>query len=94
MNKRDAKKRAEAGTTSIGELRAMIAAARAGGGIPMSRVNPAIPLARALDIYEAALTGRDAAEKPAGLKSDPYRPRRMKPTRDSLIVTNILRDCG
>lgn len=93
MNKRKARATAEAGTTSIGELRAMIQAARGRGG--MSQVNPAFPLERVLDIYERAIAGRDAAEKPAGLARDPYsRVGRMKPTRDCLTVTNILRDCA
>lgn len=92
MNKRAAKSLAESGTITVGQLRALIDGARARGG--MSRVNPAIPLDRALDIYTGALAGRDAAEAPKGLVPDPYRHNRSKPSRDSLIVTNILRDCG
>lgn len=93
MNKRDAKNKAQSGTLSVGDLRAMIKRARERGDI-MSRVNPRVPMDRALDIYAAALASRDDAEVPAGLRPDPYRHGRAVPTRDSLIIQNILRDCA
>ena len=92
MNKRNARAAALENTMSIGALRAMIEAARGRGG--MSRVNPAIPLDRALDIYTAAIADRDPAERPAGMMPDPFRAGRMQPTRDALLIGNILRDCA
>jgi hypothetical protein len=93
MNKRDAKQKSCSGEITIGQLRAMIAKARGRGG--MSRLNPAIPFERAADIYENALAGRLDNEKPVGMRPDPYsRVGALKPTRDALIISNILRDCG
>jgi hypothetical protein len=93
MNKREAQRIARSGDISIGELRHFIKEARGRGG--MSRVNPTLALERVLDIYEAALAGREDAEKPVGMKLDVYSPSgRMKPSRDSLTICNILRDCA
>lgn len=93
MNKRDAKTKSQASEISIGELRSMISTARQRGG--MSRVNPAVSLEQACDIYERSLAGRDDAEIPAGMRVDPYSSRgAMKPSRDSLIIKNILWDCA
>jgi hypothetical protein len=90
-SKHNARERAEQGVLSIAELRAMIALARGRGG--QSRVNPTIPLEHALDIYEAALAGREDSEVPAVWRPDPYsKSDGMKPTKDVLIITNILRD--
>lgn len=91
MNKRDAKKLAEAGTLTVRELRDMIAAAR--GKREMSRVNRMIGHGLALNIYDAALAHRDPDEKMGGMRADPYSGR-LKPTRSSLTVRNILMDCA
>jgi hypothetical protein len=92
MNKAEAKRIAQSGQKSIGELRSIIKSKRGKGG--MSNVNPSIPLDRALDIYEAAIDGRPDDERPIGLREDIYRPGRMKPTGDALIIQNILRDAA
>lgn len=93
MNKREARKQAENNFRSIGELRQMIASARGRGG--MSRVNSCFTLEQVLDIYDKALKERDADEVPAGMVRDIYsKTGRMKPSRDSLKIANILRDCA
>jgi hypothetical protein len=93
MNRREAKARSQASEISIGDLRHLIANARGRGG--MSRVNPTFTLERACEIYSRALEGRDDAEVPKGLKPDVYSAKgRMVPTRDSLTIQNILRDCA
>ena len=93
MNKQAARKQALAGAVSIGELRAAINDAITSGR-RISRVNPQFTLIEACRIYTAALEGRDDAEVPAALRPDPYsRSGAMKPTRDVLLITNILRDC-
>ena len=93
MNKRAARAKALEGTISIGELRGMIMGAR--GQARMSNVNPAFPLEKVLDIYEAAIGGRTDAEVPKAWRTDPYsRSGRMKPTGDVLLITNILRDAS
>lgn len=91
MNKRDAKAKSLAGEISIGELRKMIADAKTRGG--MSKVNPQFTLAETCDIYEKALAGRDDSEVPKGVRYDAYC-RRDVPSRDSLKIANILRDCA
>lgn len=96
MNKTQAKKLAESGTITVGQLREYIAKARsvmtAGDA---SHVNPGIPLGRALEVYEAALATRPADAVMPGLVRDPYsRSGRMRPHGDSLITRNILRDCA
>lgn len=92
MNKVAARKRALEDKITIGELRSAISTSRSRGGF--STVNPAVMLDRALDIYEAALAGRDDAEVPAAWQTDPYSyTNRMKPSYDVLLITNILRDC-
>lgn len=91
MNKREAKVKSQAGELSIGELRAMISTAR--GQVRPSRVNPSFMVAQVCDILERALDGRPDDERPAGLRSDPYSAR-MKPSKDSLIIANILRECA
>jgi hypothetical protein len=45
------------------------------------------------DVYEKALEGRDDAEIPLGFYHDVYK-RRDVPSKDSLIIRNILRDCA
>lgn len=93
MNKQAARKRAQEGTLSIGDLRKMIAAVRENGGL--SKVNPVIPLSRAAEIYAAALSGRNDAEVPVVWQLDVYsRKGRMQATGDQLLITNILRDCA
>lgn len=93
MNKQAAKKLAESEKTSIGDLRVMIASAATRGG--MSRVNPAFSMDQVCEIYAGALAGRDDAEIPKAWRVDPYSAAgAMKPSRDVLIVTNILRDCA
>jgi hypothetical protein len=91
MNKKLAKEKSIAGEISVGELRKMIATARPRGG--MSRVNPQFTLEQTCDIFEKALTGRDDTEIPSGMRLDTYR-QQMVPSRDSLIIRNILRDCA
>ncbi len=49
-------------------------------------------LDRACEIYEAAIADRNDEEIPRAWRSDPYTGH-AKASRDSLIVTNILRDC-
>lgn len=93
MDKRKAKKLAETGTLSIGELRKIIAARS--GVVGMSRVNPGFTIKQVTDIFAAALAGRDDAETPIAWRSDPYRRSgAMKHTRDVLTITNILWECG
>lgn len=92
MNKREAKIRSREGKLSIGDLRKMIAEARLRGG--PSKVNPQFTLAETCNIFEAALADRDDAEIPVGMRGDPYRNGRTIPTRDSLTIYNILRDCA
>lgn len=92
MNKRKARAIALEGKTSVADLRQMIAGARNRNG--NSNVNPAFLLSDVLDIYDAALKGRDDAEVPVVWKTDIYSRRgAMKPTPDVLLITNILRDC-
>lgn len=91
MGKSEAKKRADAGGISIGELREMIAKAR--GKRVVCNLNPQLTHEQALDIFEKALEGRDAAEVPKTLTEDIYRPGRMRATRDHLTISNILRVC-
>ena len=93
MNKRKAQAMADAGGFSIRELRQAIADSR--GRQAVSTVNPAILYNDALDIYDRSLSQRLDDEVPVMWKPDPYsRSGRMQPTRDRLIVVNILRDCG
>lgn len=94
MNKNAAKLKAQSETLNIGDLRKMISDAKPKGG--MSKVNPAFPLERVCEIYEAALDGRADTEIPKAWKQDIYsrHPGAVKPSRDVLIVTNILRDCA
>jgi hypothetical protein len=58
----------------------------------MSSVNPSIPLAKTCEIFSACAQ-RPAEEVPKAWRVDVYSGRR-KPSKDFLIVTNILRDCG
>jgi hypothetical protein len=94
MNKQQAKAKMLEEQLSIGDLRRMIAEARTKGG--MSKVNPAFSIDEVCDIYESALEGRDAAEVPKAWRPDVYsrHANAVKPSRDSLQVTNILRDCA
>lgn len=93
MNKRAAQELSRSGTLSIGELRKKITDAR--GKRSFSVVNPAIPHEQVLSIYESALEGRDDSEVPAGMRPDIYsNVGAMKPTKDALIIQNILRDCA
>ncbi len=91
MNKDEAKALAVAGTLSIGILRQFIDAARSRGGI--SKVNPQFTLDQICEVYKNALEGRNDDEIPAGMRYDVYR-RRGVPSKDSLIIRNILRDCA
>ena len=91
MNKRDAKAESISGTISIGQLRGFIKSALSRGG--MSKVNPQLTLAQSCEIYKTALQDRADDETPNGIKYDVYR-RRDVPTKDSLIICNILRDCA
>ena len=89
MNKVKAKQMAQSNAMTIRELRDLIEAARIDG---MSRVNPTIPMAMAVDIYRRALGDRADDEVPQGLRFDVYK-RRDVPSKDFLIIANILRDC-
>ena len=92
MKRSEAKVGATRGVVSFGELRNLIRSSRGRGG--MSRVNPAFTLEQVLDIYERAIANRPDGEVPPGFRDDYRRPGRMRRTRDSLIVQNILRDCA
>lgn len=89
MNKTKARAEAAENKRSIGDLRALIADTRANG---FSAVNPAIPKAKVLEIYAAALEGRPDDEVPSGTRVDVYTGR-TRPSRDALLIANILRDC-
>lgn len=91
MNKREAGLMSKSGEITIAELRRMIAIGRERGG--MSRVNPQFTMEQVCDIYERSLAGREASEAPPGLKQDVFT-LKMKASRDSLIIRNILRDCA
>jgi hypothetical protein len=91
MNKQLAKAQSIAGKLTVGELRALIAKGRQRGGV--SRVNAAIPMDVICGIYEGALAGREDSEAPKGTTYDVYR-RCDRPSKDSLTICNILRDCA
>jgi hypothetical protein len=90
MDKYKAAALSKANKFSLGDLRQMIANARTRGG--MSRVNKSITIEQACDIYAAAFGTRHDDHIPSGLLPD-YRGI-MRPTKDSLIIKNILRDCA
>ena len=91
MNKQEAKRISISSTLSIGQLRQYIADAR---GRPwQSRVNSEFAMAQVCEIYERALAGRDDAEVPDGVRYNVYK-HRNEPSKDSLIIYNILRDCA
>lgn len=92
MNKTEAQKLSDKGGYTIADLRAIIASAR--GSREMSRVNGALTHARALDIYEAALNGRQDDEDIKAWTPDIHsRSGAMRRSRDNLLVKNILWDC-
>jgi hypothetical protein len=91
MNKRQAKAKSLEGKLSIGDLRAMIDASASRGG--SSSVNKDIPHQRAIEVYRGAFEGRDDSEVPKPFIRDIYR-NVDRPSRDSLIICNILRDCA
>lgn len=94
MGKAAAVKLARAETLTFGQLRDKILGTRL-RKIGNGTVNKGIPLARACDVYAAAIANRPDDEIPKAWRSDPYSPSgKMVPTRDFLIVVNILRDCG
>lgn len=90
MNKREARRQATENQRSIADLRKLIADRRGAGG--MSKVNRMFTLEQALDIFERGIAERDAAEVPEGLRYDVYK-NCDRPSRDALIITNILREC-
>ncbi len=91
IGKRAAQALARDNRITIGQLRAAIYQAR--GTLASSAVNPAILRDTACDIYAAALQGRSDADIPQAWRPDPYSPSgALKPSRDFLLVTNILRD--
>lgn len=94
MNRSAAKLKAQTETLTIGDQRGMIAKASVKNG--MSKVNPAFTIARVCEIYEAAISDRPDTEIPKAWKPDIYsrHPGAQKPSRDLLLVTNILRDCA
>ena len=78
---------------TFGDLKVMIAAAATKNG--MSSVNRQFTLARVCEIYAAALDGRPDVEVPKAWRPDPYSSSgAVKPSKNFMIVTNILRDCG
>jgi hypothetical protein len=91
MNKTKAKREAQHNVRPWSAYKALLGKADRSG---MSRVNPIIPMAKAIEVYEAAIAGRADDEVPAGLKEDVYRPGRWNMTGDALIMHNILRDTG
>lgn len=91
MNKSKAMIEAKSNARSIGELRALIAAKRGGSGI--SKVNPQFTLEEALNIFDAAIKDRPGEEIPAGMRYDPYLNKDV-PSRDALIIKNILWECA
>jgi hypothetical protein len=91
MNKQTARKKSREGLLSVGELRIMIRSAKNRGGL--SQVNPQFTLKQTCDIFENALADREDSEIPSGMRLDVYK-NRMVPSRDSLIIYNILRDCS
>lgn len=84
MNKAAALKSAAEGKWSVGDLRKLVQSQRQHGGA--SVVNPALSRQQALDLYEAALAGREDAEMPDVSF-------RGGPSKWALTVANILRDC-
>lgn len=81
MNKRDARKMAMSRSFSAGELRDLIDQAEYKGNLAMSKVNPAVPLWKALEVYRAAIPADpDAMVNPSRMGNQ-------------LIIANILRDC-
>lgn len=89
MNKQKAKKLACANTLSVGELRELLDAAPT---YAMSRVNTALPLPVAIGIYRDALAGRADDDVPDGMCWSAMYQCDM-PSQDSMLITNILRDC-
>lgn len=92
MGKSEAKKRADAGGISIGDLRRMIALSRGRGGA--CRINKSLTHEEACDIFERALDGRVDDEIPKTLSEDIFRPGRVRATKDHLLISNILRVCA
>lgn len=93
MGRVEAKKRAQSGMVTVGELRAIIAKVADRPGY--SRLNPAIPMAKAIEIYSAVLEGMPDDARPVTMKTDPYsRVGKLLPTRWCLTISNILRDCA
>ena len=90
MNKTTARAMARDNKLTIAELRELIDGANPAG---MSRVNPTLPKSMALDIYRRAVAERAADETPKGTRFDVYR-RREIPSKDALIIANILIDCA
>lgn len=71
-----------------GELKSMIEKSPMEG---VSIVNPAIPLKIIAVIHMAVIDSHDLNEVPKAWRNDPYSGK-PRPSRDFLIVTNILRD--
>ena len=82
MNKRDARKLALSRNFAAGELIDLINKAKDSYIGQMSKVNPGIPLYKALEVYAAAIPrDRESVMDPS-----------MR--GNALIITNILRDCA
>lgn len=89
MDRRRARDAVLASTYTVGELRALLAAARKRGG--MSRVAPEATLGTVLDVLERWLAGRDASEVPAAMALDEDGV--SWPTRDRLMLEYIFTEC-
>lgn len=94
MNKKAAQELARSETLSIGDLRKMIDEGKSKGG--MSSLNPSITMEMSHQIFSNVFEGRDDSEIPKAWQRDIYSRHAdaQKPSRDFLIVTNILRDFG
>jgi len=91
MNKKEAKAKSLSETLTFGNLRHIID--RGKFLKKKSKVNPDIPIEKIIEIYEAAIAGRPENEIVKGYS---YKPSlgADRPSRDSLVAFNILRDFG
>ena len=92
MNRKAAQTTARGETLTFGDLRNLIRPYLADCH-QASKVNPAFTLSGAAGIYDAAIADRPDDEVPKAWRRDVYRDRDL-PSKDFLIVVNILRDCG
>lgn len=93
MNKRKAKDEAWSNTRSWADIKELIDSCREGSRFRPSKVNKALTVEQALDIFDAAIAERDPDEVPKGHRHDVYRRREMM-SGDGLMIHNILRECA